>query len=89
MEMAKGKRAGQGISQLEGKGKGKEVKPLLEAKGPDAASKAKDAPPKAKDAGPKAKEADLKATDPLPPNQAAKGTLFQPRPSVQLFSFVM
>ena len=71
--MAKGKGADQGGSRLEnkGKGKGKEVKPLLEAKGPEAtlklknaAPKAKDATPKANEADPKSKEADPKATNP-------------------------
>ena len=69
--MAKGKRAGQGGSWPEDKGKGKEVKPLPEAKGPeatlklkDAASKAKDATPKAKKADPKSKEANPKAPNP-------------------------
>ena len=70
VEMAKGKGADQGGSRLEDKGRGKEVKPLLEAKGPeatlklkDAAPKAKDATPKAKEAKPKSKEADPKATN--------------------------
>ena len=72
--MAKGKRAGHGDSRFKDKGKGKETKPLLETKGPEAASKVKDATPKAKDAAPKAKEADPKATDPLSPSHAAKGT---------------
>ena len=58
VEVAKGKRASQGDSRLEDKGKGKEAKPLPETKGPKAAPKVKDATPKAKDAAPK-------ATDPL------------------------
>ena len=69
--MAKGKRAGKGGSRLENKGKGKEVKPLPEAKGPeatlklkDAASKARDAASNAKEADPKSKEADPKANNP-------------------------
>ena len=69
--MAKGKCADQGGSRLEDKGKGKEVKPLLEAKGPeatlklkDAASKARDAASNAKEADPKSKEADPKANNP-------------------------
>ena len=56
--MAKGKGAGQDGPQLEDKSKGKEVKPLPEAKGTkatikDAISKAKDAEPKSKVADPK------------------------------------
>jgi len=62
--VAKGKGAGQGGSRLEDKDKGKETKPLPEAKGPKAASKAKDAAPKAKEVDPKSKEADPKAIDP-------------------------
>ena len=62
--MAKGKCADQGGSRLEDKGKGKEVKPLLEAKGPEATLKLKDAALKAKEADPKSKEADPKATNP-------------------------
>ena len=48
------------------KGKGKEVKPLSEAKDP----KPKDAPSKAKDAAVKAKKAEAKSTDadPKPKN---------------------
>ena len=87
--MAKGKGVGQGDSQFEDKGQGKETKPLLETKGLEAASKVKDATPKAKDAGPKAKEADPKATDPLSPSHAAKGTFLQPRPSLRPSSFVV
>ena len=70
--MAKGKGASQGGSWLEDRGKGKEVKPLPEAKGPEAALKLKDVAPNAKDAAskaketdPKFKEADPKATNPL------------------------
>ena len=44
-------------------GKGKEVKPLLEAKDPKATPKLKDAPSKAKDAAIKAKKADAKSKD--------------------------
>ena len=62
--MAKGKRAGQGGSWPEDKGKGKEVKPLPEAKGPEATLKLKDATPKAKKADPKSKEANPKAPNP-------------------------
>ena len=51
--MAKGKGAGQDGPWLEDKGKGKEVKPLLKAKGIEAISKTKDAASKAKDADPK------------------------------------
>ena len=61
--MAKSKGVGQGGSQLEDKGKGKEVKPLPEAKGPEAALKIKDVIPKAKNAAPKAKEVDLKSKE--------------------------
>ena len=70
--MAKSNGASQDGSRPEDKGKGKEVKPLLKAKGletalklKDATSKAKDAAPKAKEADPKSKEADPKATVPL------------------------
>ena len=66
--MAKGKGAGQGGFWLEDKGKGKEVKLLLEAKGLEATFKLKDAAPKAKEAAPKPKEADPKATN-LPVSQ--------------------
>ena len=45
------------------KGKGKEVKPLSEAKDLEAAPKLKDAPSNAKDAIIKAKEADAKSKD--------------------------
>ena len=45
------------------KGKGKEVKPLSEAKDPKAAPKLKDAPFMAKDAAVKAKEAEAKSKD--------------------------
>nr|POE73589.1 hypothetical protein CFP56_44905 [Quercus suber] len=52
-------------------GKGKEVKPLPEVKGPEVALKPKDAAPKVKDAAlkaneadPKSKETNSKATDP-------------------------
>nr|POF23437.1 hypothetical protein CFP56_07349 [Quercus suber] len=59
-----------GGSRPEDKGKGKEVKPLPEAKGPAATLKLKDTALKAKDAVPKAKEADLqsKEADPKAPN---------------------
>ena len=62
--MAKGKGAGQDGPQLEDKGKGKEVKPLLEAKGIEAALTIKDAISKAKDAEPKSKVADPKDDPP-------------------------
>ena len=55
-----------------GQGKGKEVKPLPKAKGPEATLKLKDVAPKAEDAVSKAKDADSqskevdpKATNPL------------------------
>ena len=48
--MAKGKGAGQDGPWPEDKDKGKEVKPLLKAKGTEAASKTNDAASKAKDA---------------------------------------
>ena len=70
--MAKSKGVAQGSSRPEDKGKGKEVKPLPKAKGPEATLKLKDAAPKAKDVAPKvnepdpkSKEDDPKATDPL------------------------
>lgn len=70
--MAKSKEAEQGGSRPKDKdnGKGKEVKPLSEAKGPEATLKLKDTTPKAKDAAPKAKEADPKSkkTDPKATN---------------------
>ena len=47
--MAKGKGAGQDGPQLEDKSKGKEVKPLPEAKGSEAALKLKVVAPKVKD----------------------------------------
>ena len=53
VEVAKGKGVGQDGPRLEDKGKGKEVKPLLEAKGTEVASKTKDGAFKAKDADPK------------------------------------
>ena len=56
--MVKGKGAGQGGSRPEDKGKDKDVKPLLEVKGPKATLKLKDVTSKAKDAVPKAKEPD-------------------------------
>ena len=69
--MAEGKRAGQGGSLPNDKGKGKEVKPLPEAKGFETNLKLKDAIPKVKDvaskvkeADPKSKEVDPKATSP-------------------------
>ena len=53
-----------------GQGKGKEVKPLPKAKGPEATLKLKDVTPKTKDVVPKAKDADLqsKEADPKAPN---------------------
>ena len=62
--MAKGKGAGQDGPQLEDKSKGKEVKPLPEAKGTEAALTIKDAISKAKDAEPKSKVADPKDDPP-------------------------
>ena len=53
---------GQGVEVNKDKGKGKEVKPLSEAKDP----KPKDAPSKAKDAAVKAKKAEAKSTDANP-----------------------
>lgn len=68
------------------KDKGKGVKPLLEAKGPevilepkDAAPKAKDAALKAKEADPKSKEADPKATDSLPSKPGSKDVPSPPK----------
>ena len=61
--MAKGKRAGQGGSLPKDKGKGKEVKPLPEAKGSETNLKLKDAVPKVKDVASKVKEADLKSKE--------------------------
>ena len=51
--MAEGKKAGQRGPQPEDKGKGKEVKALLEAKGKEVALNIKDANSKAKAADPK------------------------------------
>ena len=48
MEVAKGKRVGQGGSRLEDKGKGKEAKPLPETKGLEVAPKAKEVASKSK-----------------------------------------
>nr|POF04302.1 hypothetical protein CFP56_16359 [Quercus suber] len=62
-EVAKSKEAIQGGSRPEDKGRGKEVKPLLEAEGLKATLKLKDVVPKAKDAAPKAKEADPKSKE--------------------------
>ena len=61
--MAKGKGASQDGSQPEDKGKGKEVKPLPEAKGSEAALKLKVIAPKVKDVAPKAKEANPKSKE--------------------------
>ena len=68
--MAKSNGASQDGSRPEDKSKGKEVKPLLKAKGleaalklKDATSNAKDAAPNAKETNPKSKEANPKATD--------------------------
>nr|POE67797.1 hypothetical protein CFP56_31470 [Quercus suber] len=67
VEVAKGKEAIQDGHRPEDKGKGKEIKPLPEAKGieatltnKDAVSKTKDAEPKSKTADPKSKVADPK-----------------------------
>ena len=69
-EVAEGKEVDQGVPQPEDKGKGKEAKAQLEAKGKEAAfvikdadSKAKDAAAKAKDDVAKAKEAESKVKD--------------------------
>ena len=56
------------MAKDKGKGKGKEVKLLPEAKGPEATLKAKDVIPKAKEADPKPKGADPKVTN-LPVSQ--------------------
>ena len=56
--MAKGREAGQDGPRPEDKGKGKEVKSLLEAKGTKAALTVKGAVSKAKDAESKSKAAD-------------------------------
>ena len=58
--MAKGKEAGQDSSRLKDKGKGKEVKSLLEAKGTEATLTVKGAVFKAKDVESKSKAADPK-----------------------------
>ena len=79
------------------KGKGKEVKSLLEAKDPEAAPKLKDAPSKAKDAAVKAKRL---RTNPkrliprrktlLPFSRATKKTLLRsPRRSLGSLSFAL
>ena len=81
--MAEGKKAGQGGPQLEDKGKGKEAKTLLEAKGKEAALKTKDADPKTKHAAAKAKDAAAKAKDANP-----KMTLLAPRLSFRNFPFL-
>ena len=62
--MAKGKETGQDEPRPEDKGKGMEVKPLLEAKGTKAALTIKDAISKAKDVEPKSKAADPKGDPP-------------------------
>ena len=62
--MAEGKKAGQRGPQPEDKGKGKEVKALLEAKGKEVALNIKDANSKAKDAVAKAKATDPKDDPP-------------------------
>ena len=63
-EAAKGKGASQDGPRLEDKGKGKEVKPLPEAKGTEATFTINDVVSKAKDAEPKSKATDPK-DDPL------------------------
>ena len=72
--MAKSKGVSHGGSRPEDKGKGKEVKPRPEAKGPEAAFKIKDVTPKAKNAA---------------PSQAIKKTLIQLRHSLGSFSFTL
>ena len=62
--MAEGKKAGQRGPQPEDKGKGKEVKALLEAKDKEVALNIKDANSKAKDVATKAKVADPKDDPP-------------------------
>ena len=62
-EVAEGKEVGQGGPQPEDKGKGKEAKALLEAKGREVAPKTKDADSKVKDATAKAKDADSTTKD--------------------------
>ena len=62
--MAEGKEASQGGPQPEDKGKGKEDKALLEAKGKEVALNIKDANSKAKDVTAKAKAADPKDDPP-------------------------
>nr|POE89676.1 hypothetical protein CFP56_38064 [Quercus suber] len=64
VEAAKGTGAGQDGPLLENKGKGKEVKPLLEAKGTEVALTIKDVVSKAKDAKPKSKVANPKDDPP-------------------------
>lgn len=61
--MSKGEGASQGGSRPEDKDKGKEAKPLLEAKGLEAALQPKNAAPKTKDAAPRAKEAAPKVNE--------------------------
>ena len=63
-EATKGKRASQDGPRQEDKGKGKEVKPLPEAKGTEATFTINDVVSKAKDAEPKSKATDPK-DDPL------------------------
>ena len=63
-EMAKGKWASQDGPQLEDMGKGKEVKPLPEAKGTEVALMIKDVISKAKDVEPKSKATDPKDDPP-------------------------
>ena len=77
--MAKSNGASQDGFRPEDKGKGKEVKPLLKAKGleaalklKDATSNAKDAAPNAKETNPKSKEANPKATDPFVSQSGSK-----------------
>ena len=62
-EVAEGKEVDQGVPQPEDKGKGKEAKAQLEAKGKEAAFVIKDADSKAKDVAAKAKEAESKVKD--------------------------
>ena len=69
------------------KGKGKEVKLSLEAKGSEATFKVKDAVLMAKEFDPKPKGADPKPTN-LPVSQLSNRlTLLQPRHSLGFFSF--
>ena len=78
---------GQEVEVAKDKGKGKEVKLPLEAKGSETTLKVKDVALKAKEADPKPKGADPKPTN-LPISQPGNRlTLLQPRHSLGFFSF--